>query len=233
MKIAICEDELIFSSGIKSEAGSFFAEKGISVDIDVFTDGRGLLREYEKGSAYSIVFMDINLENSDGMKTASELRKYDKKALLVFITSVESRAVDGYDVNAFGYIVKNTLEERLPLLLERLWNELDKERLLVIKDSGVICLLADDIMGIESSGRGAVIHTLDGEFKTAENIGRLSGKLSPEEFIECHKSVFVNVAQIKSIDINFLTTVSGKTFPVSRRCRKYVMAALMKKAGEM
>jgi len=233
MKIAICEDEAIFSSQIKTRAYNFFTAKGIAVKADVFTDGRGLLERYENGFNFDIVFMDINLENSDGMRTASELRKHDKKALLVFITSVESRAVEGYDVNAFGYIVKNTMDERLPLLLERLWGELGKERLLVLKDNGVICLLTDDVMGVESSGRGAIIHTHDSQFKTGENIGRLSAKLPPETFVECHKSVFVNTAQIRSIDVNFLTTVSGKTFPVSRRCRKAVMTALMRKAGEM
>jgi DNA-binding LytR/AlgR family response regulator len=161
------------------------------------------------------------------------MRKHDKKALLVFITSVESRAIEGYDVNATGYIVKNTMDERLPILLERLWSELGKERVLVVKDNGIDCLLIDDIIGVESSGRGIIIHTYDNEFRTNEKIGKFSKKLPPEIFAECHKAVFVNIDRVKSIDASSLTMTSGKKFPISRRCRKDVMTALIKKAGEM
>jgi len=233
MKIAICEDEIVFSSQIKNEVTNFFAAKNIAVDIDVFTDGHELLNR----SGYDIIFMDINLENSDGMETASRIRELDKKALLVFVTSVENRAVEGYDVDAFGYIVKNKVEEKLPLLLDRLWNELHKERILVVKDNNKTCfLLMNDILAVESSGRGIIIYTFDSEFKTSEKIGQFSEKLPTDIFVECHKSVFVNADKIKSIDVNFLTVTSGKTFPVSRRCRKEVMAVLMervRRAGEI
>lgn len=232
MKISICEDESLFSSFLKREIDKFFKPKSLSIKTDIFADGNELLAVYQQGDKYDVIFMDIGLKESDGMKIAARIREFDKKAVLIFVTSFDNRAIEGYDVNAFGYIVKSTLKKRLPELLERLWSELTKERALMVSESGVLNLLfIEDIMAVESSGRKAVVHTYNEIYTVSENISGFSEKLPADLFIECHKSVFVNITKVKRIDANNITLENGKNFPVSRRNRKMVILAVMKRIG--
>lgn len=232
LRIAICEDEKIFYSYIERKAAEFFANKAVETERVIFTDGNKLLDEYNNGKRYDIIFMDIGLECSDGMQVASQIRAFDKRVVLIFITSFGNRAVEGYDVDAFGYVVKNTLEERFPEMLGRLWNELCREKALVVNDKGNVSFIYfDDIYALESSGRGTVIYDCRETVKTNEKLSVISSGLPVEMFIECHKSVFVNISKIKRINANTLTLDNGEDFPVSRRRRSDVVRAVMRRVG--
>jgi DNA-binding LytR/AlgR family response regulator len=56
--------------------------------------------------------------------------------------------------------------------------------------------------------------------------------LSDTDFIECFKSIFVNVEKIKSVNTDTITLVNDHKLPVSRRSRKGVMLAVMKKVRD-
>jgi len=233
MKVAICEDEALFADELSENVIKFFVDKGIDAATEHFSDGKAFAENFTPQHGYDVIFMDINLGfNRDGMEFAAKIRSIDKTVPLIFVTSLENRAVDGYDVGAFGFVVKKNIDEKLPRVLEKLYKELycKKSIALTGKDRTEI-ILADNILWVQSSGRGTEIYMIDESFSDIRSIGHFAELLDSEDFISVHKSVYVNISKIKRIDTNTVMLCDNTSVPLSRRNRKNVMLAVMKKVG--
>lgn len=231
MNIAICEDEKEFAKRLSEGIQCFFSEKERETVFSFYENGEELLSE--QNSEPDIIFLDINLgADSDGMTVASMLREKGVTAPMIFVTSLENRAVDGYDVGAYGFIVKKNLDEKLPRILNKLWQEHFCRKTLAVCGKDFTELIhIDAILSVQSEGRGSIIITKSGCFNDTRPIGKLS-ELFGEDFVETHKSVFVNIAKIKRINTDTVTLCDDSAIPLSRRNRKTVMLAVMKRLGE-
>lgn len=231
MNIAICEDEKEFAKRLSEGIQCFFSEKERETVFSFYENGEELLSE--QNSEPDIIFLDINLgADSDGMTVASMLREKGVTAPMIFVTSLENRAVDGYDVGAYGFIVKKNLDEKLPRILNKLWQEHFCRKTLAVNGKDFTELIhVDSILSVQSEGRGSIITTERVSFNDTRPIGKLS-ELLGEDFVETHKSVFVNIPKIKRINSDTVTLCDDSAVPLSRRNRKTVMLAVMKRLGE-
>lgn len=58
-KIAVCDDEAYFRDRIKELLQKYFAEKGLSVSIDLYESGASFCSDPDNFKAYDVVFLDI------------------------------------------------------------------------------------------------------------------------------------------------------------------------------
>lgn len=233
MKIAICEDNALFATQLQTLVQQFFQSKDLTVSCDLFHSGTDFLQHFAPEHLYDAIFMDIDLgETSDGIEIISKLREMDADVPVIFVTSLENRAIDGYDVHAFGFVAKKNADEKLPKVLEKLWKELFLRKTLAITEKdGTRIIDVDSIAWVESEGRGTLVHTSEGDLTDTRAIGAFSALLPPEDFVEVHKSVFVNIARIKRISTDTVFLADDTPVPLSRRNRKKVMLAVMRKVG--
>ncbi len=231
MRIAICEDEQIFAQELATHLRTFFQTKNIEPSIVFFADEEAALKMCQEVASFDIIFMDVNLGGRlDGVDISQRLRGQAPNIPILFITSLENRAIDGYDVNAFSFIIKKNFAEKLPLVLEKLWKRLYMTRTLTVTGRDEVHVLpVKDIIWIESDGRSSLIHTIEADYTDARSIQNLAPILSEADFIECFKSIFVNIEKIKSVNADTITLINNHKLPVSRRNRKRVMLAVMKK----
>ena len=82
-------------------------ENGCPCEIDEFESGNEFINLGINMTKYDIVFLDINMDEIDGIETAQEIRKVSNDIFIVFVTAFISYAVEGYSVNAIRYILKN------------------------------------------------------------------------------------------------------------------------------
>lgn len=234
MKIAICEDESVFAQELATRIQTFFKSKNIDTSIAFFSDEEVVSKLCQDTGAFDIIFMDINLGGQqDGVEISRKLRAHAPQVPLIFITSMENRAIDGYDVDAFSFIVKKKYEEKLPFVLEKLWKQLYEAKTLTITEKNEIHVLPmKEILWIESEGRTSLVHTVNATYTDIRSIQNMAVVLTDTDFIECFKSVFVNVEKIKSVNTDTITLVNDHKLPVSRRSRKSVMLAVMKKVRD-
>ena len=119
MRIAICDDEKAFLRKFRREISEILNEA--DYELTEFTSGENLL-ETHKEQKFDIVILDIEMTGINGLDTAREIRKSDRSAVIAFLTSYESFAVQGYEVKAERYILQqpsNMYKEQL----ESLFNE--------------------------------------------------------------------------------------------------------------
>lgn len=235
MKIAICEDEKIFSDKLLELVKSYFKNHNQMLEVSVFTDGIPLIDDYKNGIKYDLIFLDIQLEISDGVNVAAQLREFDKEAAIVFVTGLENRAVEGYAVSAFDYIIKSSLDDRLSAVLDR-FMQVNKAKFLTVTtlNGETEIILYNDILYIESDGRGTAISTMNSIIRTSLSVNKVYQLLPQDNFVEIHKSVFVRVTKIKRIGSDNILMCNEKLLPLSRRKRKQVLSAVMAavKGGE-
>lgn len=233
VRIAVCEDEEVFAGLLREFLERFFSQKGVGTEIQIYGNGSALLKDYAAAGDFDILFMDINLNaREDGVKVGARIRERDTQVPIIFVTSLENRAIDGYDVGAFGFIVKSRLKEKLPELLEKLWRVHFHKNTITVKEKNISHVVnVRDIVYAESEGRAVLVHTAGGVLHDMRSITAFSEALSKEDFVETHKSVFVNIACIKRVDEDTVTLSDGAVLPVSRRNRKNVMLAIMRKVG--
>lgn len=234
MKIAICEDESVFAQELATHIQTFFKSKNIDPSIAFFSDEEVVRKLCQDAGAFDIIFMDINLGGQqDGVEISRKLRAHAPQVPIIFITSLENRAIDGYDVDAFSFIVKKKYEEKLPLVLEKLWKQLYEAKTLTVTEKNEVHVLSmKEILWIESEGRTSLVHTVNATYTDIRSIQNMAVVLTDTDFIECFKSIFVNVEKIKSVNADTITLINDHKLPVSRRSRKSVMLAVMKKVRD-
>ena len=106
--VAICDDTEEERLQAAEYAGRFFDREGIEVHIDTYAGGRELL---ESGREYDLYLLDVLMPGMSGIDTAQALAEDKDHPVVVFITSSLESAVEGYRVEAAGFILKPVEEE--------------------------------------------------------------------------------------------------------------------------
>lgn len=112
MRIAVVDDEPIYIDLLKSICNEFEIQRELCLDVFSFSSGKAFLDAFEAG-AYQIVFMDILMENMDGIDTARKMREQDKSCFLVFLTSSTDFMPEAFSCHAFDYVVKPFTSQRV------------------------------------------------------------------------------------------------------------------------
>ena len=126
LKIAICDDERYFQTIIKEILINYQEQKNIPLSIDIFESGKELLKLEIELVRYNIVFLDIKMDEIDGILTAQTIRDVNKDIFIVFITAFVDYSLEGYKVDAIRYILKNnesfyyTVFECMDAILEKM-----------------------------------------------------------------------------------------------------------------
>jgi len=236
----ICEDEEKFAKGLRRQIETFFLGKKEEIQFCYLQNGAAfekqlLLQDVSDEEGFDLIFMDICLGDLDGIELIDRYRnKKEKKTPVIFVSSMEDRVLDGYEVNAFAFLYKRNYEEKLEKHLERFWKEYGCLAKMTIKNSeGLKLLDYRDVYSIEADGRKTLVHTLKDAFSDERAVGAFVQELPRERFQEVYKCVYVNVEHISRIDTDTLKLDNAQTVPVSRRKRKAVMDAVMQYVSGM
>lgn len=221
VEIAVVDDLARDRERITDHLLSYARERELSWQITGFASGEDFLAGLTPGR-FSIVFMDIVMSGINGMETARRLRAVDRAALLVFVTTEVDYALDGYEVEAAGFLVKEeTLaKRRFQRLMERLEQRLRPDDVLELAD-GEVCLAAGDVYCAEVRDHDMVLHVQNGRDLALRMTMEELKHMLPQDgrFFECHRGVVVNLDAVDFLDGQVITMADGKVLPVSRRRR--------------
>ena len=76
LQIAICDDEPFYQEKIKVLLKQYFAKHDLHYSIHCFLSGEAFLAQSQNSVKYDVIFMDINMENLDGIQTAIQIRSF-------------------------------------------------------------------------------------------------------------------------------------------------------------
>lgn len=222
IQIAVVDDMPADRERMMRVLADYAAAHGVEWQTACFSSGEELLSALTPGR-FSIVFLDVMMGGISGMETARRLRAADRNALVVFVTTEADFAVEGYDVDAAGFLVKGDPRqpERFERLMERLKKRLQADAVVELAGGGHPLLVpAGDILFAEVLGHDMQLHTTGGVHTLRMTIEQLKPLLPQDgRFFECHRGIVVNLDAVKAPDGQNLSMKSGETVPVSRRKR--------------
>lgn len=89
LKIAICDDEMALVSHIEKLILDICAEECILVETDTFYNGNALAERVIQGERFDMIYMDIQMDEGDGITAAENIRKTDEDVVLIYISGYE------------------------------------------------------------------------------------------------------------------------------------------------
>ncbi len=228
MRIAICDDERTYIEKIKNDINSLKTHEN-EFEFSEFESGEAFISEFSKDK-YDLIILDIEMKDLNGLQTAEFLRQIDKNVILIFMTSYDKFVYQGYEVNAFRYILKNQPE---PIYLKQLSDTIqeyyrNKKYIKVVDNDIEKELLTVDILYIEVYSHQIVIHTFNKEYYQKGKLSDYEKMLEACLFVRSDKSVLINIANIDYIKKNQVYMKNGKILYVSRNHLEKITKAFLK-----
>ncbi|MCD7818447.1 MAG: LytTR family DNA-binding domain-containing protein [Lachnospiraceae bacterium] len=158
---------------------------------------------------FSAIFLDILMGETSGIEAARKIREKDAHISIIFTTTEKSFALDSYDVHALDFLVKPIRAERLSWCLKELVDTAAIPLYIKIKKAGssegdtssaLQLLPLEDILYAEAIHNGVLIHTPDGDIRTAYTLSELM-RLLPEtgQFFICGRGMMINFTHVEKI----------------------------------
>lgn len=227
IKICIVEDEKDQADLLTNYINKYDGGKN-DFSIEWLPDGMDLVDDY-KGQ-YDIIFLDIQMKHLDGMAAAEKIRKVDSDVILIFITSTVQYAVQGYAVDALGYVLKPVPYTAFAQLLEKATDRVKaKQKKIHIRvqvEDKQMKIDCDTISFIESQRNNVIIHTTNGDYVTAGPLKKFEEMLGIHGFSKCHNAYIVNLSHVEAVRKEELLLTTGMALPISRAKKKEFMAEL-------
>lgn len=225
IKIAICDDEEIITGQIDNIIHDICNREGIPFDTDVFFGGDGLEKEINNGTKYDLIYLDIQMNNGDGITAAKNIRKIDKDVLLIFVSGYDNYMLELFRLDVFAFIKKPIEHEKFEKIFWDANQKICNQRVYFSfhyknEEYKIPC---NDILYFESNARKIIVHIRDG------SIENFNGKLSEVEtwlkegkipFLRIHQSYLVNYYHIRSRSKKTVTLINRKQLPISEDRQK-------------
>lgn len=221
MKVAIVDDALQDRQSLYKHIIKYSDEYQIKLKIVQYESAKEFLTEFSKGM-FKICFLDIFLEDGNGMDIAREIAKVDSECYIIFLTSSHDYILEGYDVRAWRYLLKPINEERLKDAFFSCIEQIrqSQKTLEVSVNKKDIKVSYSEIIAITSSNRkielrledGALF--VDGRVAFSEFVKPL---LEDDRFVICNQGILINFQKIHAFKESTIQMINGEEFPISRR----------------
>lgn len=239
-RIAVCDDEKCFCETVKKYVGNYLIKKEIPFEIDTFGSGKDLIALGQDIVKYTIVFLDVNMEEINGIKTAQKIREYSSKIYIVFVTAYIDYSLEGYKVNAERYLLKNNinLEDSIFECMDSVFAKL---KYFVFKRKFVFneCeknIPIEKLVYVESKLHKLEFHVIEERMMTYSLYGTLNAlekELLEFGFLRIHQSFLVNLRHIKKVTGYQAILNNGQMLPIPKTRYRVVKNAFIAYIGEL
>ena len=175
------------------------------------------------------------MNEMDGLTAAGKIRELDEEVSIIFLTSLNQYALEGYKYQAVNYIVKPMKYIRLKAEMNG-WIEKYRHKnpyIVVQNDKGSYKVSVNKLHYVETYKRNLLLHTDGGDVICYKNMKEMEKELSPYGFFRCHSGFLVNLHFVKNVEKLDVELTSGETVYVSKPKRKEFMEALAGYWGKM
>lgn len=169
--------------------------------------------EIIKQSSPHVIFLDIEMPGISGIDFLR--KKMIANSLPVLITSHPEFALDGFELEAFDYLLKPVSSERFAACAYRLRDfyrlrekaysfDADQENNFIIIKEGYDKhkIAVNDILFLEAMKDYTRITTLDKQFLMLSTLNGIIEKLPAEKFVRIHRSYVVNKNRVEALQKN-------------------------------
>lgn len=224
LKIAICDDIQKELERIAALTSEYLTEHNLDAELRQFGHPDALLTACEK-EVFHIYLLDMVMPMVSGLEVGKSIRRSDREAQIIYITTEPGYALDAYAVNPLHYLIKPVERQALFSALELAFSRLnlDDEITITVKTKeGLRILPANQISCCEYKNHSANYTLIGGEqVKTTTLMGNFAEYIAPllrdPRFLSPHASFVLNMSRVERLTRDGFYLQDGSFVPVSAR----------------
>lgn len=219
LQIVACDDDPAFLDKLRADVLLIFSRLNVDVCVSVHTSLADL--SSQRLAECDIAFLDIDLNSSEvnGIDIARKLRSVNNRALIMFITNFIEYAPEGFEVQAFRYILKrdmgNVLQRYIMQALEQLSE--GRETLRLQCRGEYVDLPFEGVLYLEVMQHSVSVVTADETYTVNASLSSFEQHLEKHGFLRVHKSYLVNMKHIRKFTCRELLLDNGSSLRVSEK----------------
>lgn len=225
MRIAICDDEKEIRALLSEKIRALYP----GAELFLYKSGAELLLSNIR---HDILLLDIQMPDKNGMETALELRRDDKKTVIIFVTALEDYVFQAFDVNAFHYLVKPFDDAKLAEVLANAVSQAASAKaetkipdLMITSGGKHITVNPEEIIYAEVFDRKIILHTAEENIEFYGKMKELEKKLG-NNFYRPHRAYLVNFDYIRKYDASTIYFENGQALMAKQNYQDFVKSYL-------
>lgn len=221
IKTAVCDDAPFWRQAMEDMLRAY---PGAPLQVAVFQSGEELLACRE---AFDVVFLDVDLADKSGVSgigAARELRKWNRRAKIIYLTNYAEYSLEALSVHAFAYLLKSDdmecVKREVYGQLDEVFEYLGAERQEILDfmaQEGRLRIKVSDIFCFEYQARSVKLTARGGEFILKKRISDIAREMEPYDFSVPHKSFVVNLYHVKAVRGTEVVLSNGSRIPLSQK----------------
>lgn len=229
--IAICDDHAEF---LETMEKTIEANPEYTLDMKCrkFFSGEELLQSNVE--EYSLVILDMQMEQMDGYEVAKKMRQKNETAVLAFCSGVIMPQPEHFEVQPYRYLVKKIdiekMQKNISDLLLEMKNCKKRNMVEIVSDGKAHRVDVKDIVYLYRMKRGSVFvvehrrkengEAVCTEIHSNEKLEDWYRQLLDDGFEFAHTSYIVNMQKIVSIIKDDIVMSNGQLLRISRTCKQ-------------
>lgn len=215
--IGICDDKQEAVLTLQNYIEDDIQRRKKDWEIRSFSSGGELLQKIEE---LSIVFLDIEMPNLDGIETGREILKRNPDCKIIMATGIQERFKEAFQIRAVRFVtkpfVKEEVEEALNAALSRVW---EQETIELSMKRISYQILQKEIAYVRAFN-GYTEYAVDGQWMRKEiTLDEAEKLLDDRVFARVSRQFLVNLAYVRNYK-NGSFLLGDKLFQVARRIKK-------------
>ena len=219
VRIIICDDNRKFLNRLCTDMESALDALNAKAKVYPYTQMESIPDSILNGC--DIAFLDIDFEGKryNGIDIARKIRAVRKDAVIIFVTNYIEYAPEGYEVNAFRYVLKSDIQKKLPVYLPEALAQLQScgETMTIQINSEWFDIPLAEIRYIESQKHTVIVHTPRKDYAYYSSLTTLEEQLESKGFLRIHKSYLVNMSHLKRYQSQGAVLIDGTCLRVSEK----------------
>ncbi|MBQ2935220.1 MAG: response regulator transcription factor [Lachnospiraceae bacterium] len=226
MKIYICDDSQSDLLRLQHYLKKYAQEENLEIEIEEFLTARDMFLAHNAAKEKPVLlFLDIYMNQIDGIEAAKKLREAGIKTSILFTTSSMEHAMEAFQVHADGYLHKPFDYEAFKHAMSKVSGQLqtDYKTIEVRIERMSRKFRVRDICFAESDNHGVQIYCMDNVYRANITMEGLKEQLTEEtSFVTCGRSYIINLAYVDSIDSEVINMKNNEMIPIPVRIRKQI-----------
>ena len=220
IRIAIIDDDENSREQIKTITEKTLSEQNQNCFVKTYASAIDLLMDLENGVYYGAFLVDVKMPKMTGLELARKIQKYYADATIIFVTDYVQYSPGAFEVNAFRYIMKRDLHEKLPMALKKMIPRLENKATgcyIIRRYLDAEVLLYREIFYIKKEGKNVVFCHTHGESSERKSLIKIAEELPQGQFVEVSRGYLVNASYVMALKNKELIMRNGDRIPVARK----------------